>query len=424
MGHEAGIHRFLIILILFVVSIILIIFSPNMVRILLGWDGLGLVSYCLVIYYQNMKSLNAGLLTILSNRVGDVAILIRISWLFNWGSWNIFLLEYIYSPSLVLLLSLVMLASLTKSAQIPFSAWLPAAMAAPTPISSLVHSSTLVTAGVYLIIRFREMLGINWVLYYLSVATMIISGFGANFEIDLKKIIALSTLRQLGVMMISLSVGIVELAYFHLLMHALFKSLLFLCAGVFIHGSRDKQDIRSLGCVIELAPLTSFYFLGCSLALCGFPFMSGFYSRDLILETWIMRDLNLIKFILVLLATAFTVTYSVRLLLVLVVRAGRLGLGVVSIETFLSLGPMRVLFVFAVVRGAGMGWLFMPNTMVNLGLASKIIVFGFVVGFRLLAGGFRVRLQVGLGVYFRSLIEGVVGAFSSSLWWLRNLFVK
>jgi len=122
------------------------------------------------------------------------------------------------------------------------------------------------------------------VLFYLSVSTIFISGLGANFEIDLKRVIALSTLRQLGVMIIALSLGFLELAYFHLLIHALFKSLLFLCAGVYIHGLGDKQDIRALGGVIERAPLTTFYFLGCSLALCGFPFISGFYSKDLILE--------------------------------------------------------------------------------------------------------------------------------------------
>ena len=193
-------------------------------------------------------------------------------------------LEYMFKGELAFLTLLVILAALTKRAQIPFSAWLPAAIAAPTPISALVHSSTLVTAGVYLLIRFNELLGLREVLFYVRVGTMFMSGLGANFEIDLKKIIALSTLRQLGVIIMALSLGLVELAYFHLLIHALFKSLLFLCAGVYIHGYGDKQDIRSLGGILECSPLVSFYFLGCSLALCGFPFLSGFYSKDLILE--------------------------------------------------------------------------------------------------------------------------------------------
>jgi len=257
---------------------------------------------------------------------------------------------------MLLIIGFIILASLTKRAQIPFSAWLPAAMAAPTPISALVHSSTLVTAGVYLIIRFREILGVNKYLFYLSVGTIFMSGLGANLEMDLKKIIALSTLRQLGVMMMSLSLGMVELAYFHLLMHALFKSLLFLCAGVFIHGGSDKQDIRSLGGVIESTPLTSFYFIGCSFALCGFPFMSGYYSKDIILELYFISELNIIIFLLTVLATIFTITYSFRLFKILIMGVGQQTRGIlIPLEVFISLGPIGVLFIFAVVRGSLMG---------------------------------------------------------------------
>jgi NADH-ubiquinone oxidoreductase chain 5 len=165
-------------------------------------------------------------------------------------------------------------------------------MAAPTPVSALVHSSTLVTAGVYLLIRFREVLGVSYRLFLLSVSTMFISGLGANFEIDIKRVVALSTLSQLGVIMMSLSLGLVDLAFFHLLTHALFKSLLFLCAGVYIHGAQDIQDVRGLGAASLSAPLTSLYFIGCSLALCGFPFLSGFYRRDLILELFIGLEIN------------------------------------------------------------------------------------------------------------------------------------
>jgi NADH-ubiquinone oxidoreductase chain 5 len=199
-------------------------------------------------------------------------------------------------------------------------------------------------------IRFREILGVNRYLFYLSIGTIFMSGLGANLEMDLKRIIALSTLSQLGVIIISLSLGMVELAYFHLLIHALFKSLLFLCAGVFIHGGSDKQDIRSLGGVIESTPLTSFYFMGCSFALCGFPFISGYYSKDIILELYFIGELNIIMFLLILLATIFTITYSFRLFRVLII-----GTGQQTLEVFISLGPIGVLFVFAVIRGALMG---------------------------------------------------------------------
>src|SRR5207237_2193866 len=157
-------------------------------------------------------------------------------------------------------------------------------MAAPTPVSSLVHSSTLVTAGVYLLIRFHELIQVNSFLLLFSIITIFISGVGANFEIDLKKSIALFTLIQLGVIIIILSLGIYELSYFHLITHALFKSLLFLCAGVYIHSMGDIQDIRIIGGVGKILPLTSVFFIGCSLSLCGFPFLAGFYSKDLIID--------------------------------------------------------------------------------------------------------------------------------------------
>lgn len=256
---------------------------------------------------------------------------------------------------LQVILFLVILAGITKRAQMPFSAWLPAAIAAPTPVSSLVHSSTLVTAGVYLIIRFHHILCVNNFLFYLGVFTIFISGLGANFEIDLKKIIALSTLRQLGLIIIILSMGYYELSFFHLLAHALFKSLLFLCAGVFIHSIGDIQDIRHLGGVIISLPITSFYFIGSSLALCGFPFLAGFYSKDLILEVYFIMSINSFIFLIIFFSTIFTLTYSVRLIYYLFFK----NLGIKNllnlIEGFGIYFPIGFLFVFSVAAGSFIG---------------------------------------------------------------------
>jgi len=211
----------------------------------------------------------------------------------------------------------------------------------------------LVTAGVYLLIRFNYFLGVNFYLFFLGCLTIFISGLGANFEMDLKKIIALSTLSQLGVIMLILSLGFRELAFFHLLAHALFKSLLFLCAGVYIHGAGDCQDIRYLGGVINVMPVSSLFFSCCSLSLCGFPFLSGFYSKDLILEVYIIRRMSLLMFAVILLGTFFTVTYSMRL-------GGYLFLKNLGLKSLVSLGeevgllsPMVVLFIVSVFAGAG-----------------------------------------------------------------------
>ena len=159
-------------------------------------------------------------------------------------------------------------------------------MAAPTPVSALVHSSTLVTAGVYLLIRFGGFLRIeiNHFLLAISTLTMFMSGLVANYEYDLKKVIALSTLSQLAVIIFSTSLGLFQLAFFHLVIHALFKALLFLCAGAMIHGIGGSQDIRHSGRLIKNFPLIGVCLNYANLSLCGFPFLAGFYSKDIIVE--------------------------------------------------------------------------------------------------------------------------------------------
>nr|UPL65228.1 NADH dehydrogenase subunit 5 [Scantius aegyptius rossii] len=316
MSGDMNSLRFLYLVLLFVFSMIFMIISPNLFSILIGWDGLGLVSYCLVIYFQNYKSYNAGMLTILTNRIGDIAILFSIAWFLNNGSWHfLYYLSYDLSWFSVLLI-LITLAAFTKSAQIPFSSWLPAAMAAPTPVSALVHSSTLVTAGVYLLIRFNSLLGsfnIN-LLLFISIMTMFMSGLGASFEFDLKKIIALSTLSQLGLMMSVLFIGSYAISFFHLLTHAFFKALLFLCAGLIIHCMNDSQDIRFMGALINHFPYTLMGFCVANMSLCGFPFLSGFYSKDLSVEFLQMVNFNGFVYLMFIISIGLTVFYTFRLL--------------------------------------------------------------------------------------------------------------
>nr|YP_009753945.1 NADH dehydrogenase subunit 5 [Oncopodura yosiiana]QIT06426.1 NADH dehydrogenase subunit 5 [Oncopodura yosiiana] len=373
---DSNFSRFIMLVYLFVLSMLLLIFSPNLVSILLGWDGLGLVSYCLVIYYQNIKSANAGMLTILSNRIGDVFILLSISWLLNFGSWNIFYLQFIGNFfELKLVLLMVVLAAMTKSAQIPFSAWLPAAMAAPTPVSSLVHSSTLVTAGVYLLIRFNYLLGYSSLLFLISSLTMLMSGFGANFEFDLKKIIALSTLSQLGVMILSISLGLVDFAFFHLITHALFKSLLFLCAGAFIHEYNEIQDIRFLSGIFNIYPICSMFFMGCSMSLCGFPFMSGFYSKDLIIEMFWMFNMNMLMFLIIFFGTLFTMSYSLRLIFYIYLKFNSFGKSMnFHGESFKMFLPMSILFISSLFSGSFMSWVFIPVVSIMLSFFWKLFL--------------------------------------------------
>ena len=385
---EINLSRFIFLLAGFVGSIGLLIFSPNLIRILLGWDGLGLVSYCLVIYYQNYKSLNAGTLTVLSNRVGDVLILIGIVWIINFGDWS-FVAWIGNSRRLILTRALIVIASLTKRAQIPFSAWLPAAIAAPTPVSSLVHSSTLVTAGIYLVIRLGWVYDfwINEILIILSVLTIFIAGLGACFEFDLKKIIALSTLSQLGLIIYSLSLGLVKVALFHLLIHALFKALLFMRAGCIIHGFKGWQDIRMIGNIISSLPFIGACFVVSNLALRGIPFLAGFYSKDLILELSLIEELNILSLFILFLSTGLTVAYTFRLIYYIVRRDYVLS-GSCNLRDGWGniIKSCTGLVLFSVFFGALISWLaidvtsiILPSSLKNMTL--RVCILGIFLGF-------------------------------------------
>nr|YP_010946902.1 NADH dehydrogenase subunit 5 [Salganea incerta]WGO57659.1 NADH dehydrogenase subunit 5 [Salganea incerta] len=380
MYGDYNMSRFIYLVLLFVLSMMFLVISPNMISILLGWDGLGLVSYCLVIYYQNVKSYNAGMLTALSNRVGDVALLMVIAWMLNFGSWNyIYYLECMKDSYEMFIIGLmVILAGMTKSAQIPFSSWLPAAMAAPTPVSALVHSSTLVTAGVYLLIRFSPSFDtfLNTFLLLISGMTMFMAGIGANFEFDLKKIIALSTLSQLGLMMSILSMGYMELSFFHLLTHALFKALLFMCAGVIIHSMSNFQDIRFMGNLSFQMPLTSSCLMISNFALCGMPFLAGFYSKDLILEIISLSYLNIFGFFLFYFSTGLTVCYSFRLFYY--IMCGDFNLSTfyfMNEEDKSMLIGMLILLTMVILVGSMLSWMIFPTPMhIFLPIYLKMLV--------------------------------------------------
>nr|QNT26902.1 NADH dehydrogenase subunit 5 [Trigonopterus ancora] len=393
MGTEKNLSRFIYMMILFVLSMMVVIMSCNLVFILLGWDGLGLTSYLLVVYYQNVKSYNAGMLTVLSNRIGDVSILLAIVLMASMGSWSfVGVLEILSEKESFIFLSLlIILAAMTKSAQIPFSAWLPAAMAAPTPVSSLVHSSTLVTAGVYLLFRFSDLLSweVKEVFLYFSLFTMFLAGLGANFEYDLKKIIALSTLSQLGMMMTVFYLGGSDLAFFHLLMHALFKALLFMCAGVIIHSVGGFQDIRLMGGLFQFFPITCMCFCVSILALCGLPFLSGFYSKDLIVEVFSMGISSLLIYCIFFLSIGLTVSYSMRLIFYVflgrfnLLSMNKLGEG----ESSFMLGSMMFLCVLVIFKGSMLGWMGFPTPyFIVLPVFMKMMVLlliflGSVVGY-------------------------------------------
>lgn len=273
---------FYVVLYLFVVSIIFLTFAFNFTSLLLGWDGLGVTSFCLIKFFHNLKRIKASVATLMINRLGDSIIIIYLGLGINSMSWNsnIFGVDNRLSPIPILI------AARTKRAQFPFSAWLPLAIAAPTPVSSLVHSSTLVTAGAYLLMRSKIMwfseFKLVLVLLRVSIITTVLGRTLALTSIDLKEIIAYSTLSQIGLVVFSICLLNVELSLFHLLTHALFKAVLFIRGGLLIH-IYSTQDVRVINLNNCSVLVKSSLFIS-SLSLVGTPFLSGFYSKDLIID--------------------------------------------------------------------------------------------------------------------------------------------
>jgi len=332
-----------------------LIFVPNLVFLIVGWDGLGLSSFYLIIYYQNQRSLGARIMTLLSNRVGDLCLLIAIGLFFSLGTTFI---SHIRALRL-----LILTACFTKRAQFPFISWLPAAMAAPTPVSALVHSSTLVTAGVYLIIRFFSPIfqaeKASFIIASISRITIFFSALSGIFETDFKKIIALSTLSQLGFIIFRISQGIKICGFFHLITHAIFKSLLFICAGAIIVLRGHNQDIRRLPKFNNL--VVQRCFIIARIALIRTPFLVGFYSKDLILEILFQnQSQNWFLVIIVFLSSWLTVAYSIRIMYLR--RWQRANFNFSINFNFKEILPIYKAVLFSarisIIGGARLSWLF------------------------------------------------------------------
>lgn len=371
MVDEISFTRFTLLLFSFIMRMVVLIFMSNLFMTLIGWDLLGVTSFLLVVFYKNRKRLGSGIITALTNRFGD-GLLFCVLGLF-------LTLGYFY-----LRILLLMLIRITKRAQIPFSAWLPAAMAAPTPVRALVHSSTLVTAGVYLLIRYCSV--DPFILLYFGLCTIILAGIRACVERDLKKVVALRTLSQLGVIIIS--IGALEKAYsfFHLISHATFKALLFICIGTCIHtvyGTQDYRGFNSLSSTGVIGVLRTV----ANTSLLGFIFLSGFYSKEMILERMYEAEGGAWALTTFLLGVCLTTCYSVKLLLCTFTvgsftrtRSSSMGGNSWAIKAPLYLlGTIRTTFGATVVRFRGL--LFVTISQQDKFLPLGAILFGASTGY-------------------------------------------
>lgn len=295
MSHDEGFGKFFAYLNLFIFFMLLLVLGSNYLIMFIGWEGVGLCSYLLIgFWYKNSKYASAAKKAFVMNRIGDLGFLIAVfAIIATFGS-----LEYatvferassfpMGDATLLLITVLLFVAATGKSAQIPLFTWLPDAMAGPTPVSALIHAATMVTAGIYMIVRSNILFTLSPVtmniIAGIGVATALIAAFIALTQNDIKKVLAYSTVSQLGYMFLALGVGAFTGAFFHVLTHAFFKALLFLGAGSVIHGMSDEQDMRKMGGLKKKMPITFVTMLIGTIAISGIPPLSGFFSKDEIL---------------------------------------------------------------------------------------------------------------------------------------------
>lgn len=323
MHGDEGINRFFIYLNLFIFFMLVLVMASNYLLMFVGWEGVGLCSYLLIgFWYKNTDYSKAANKAFIMNRIGDLGFLLGVMLMVsNFGSLNFSAvfpqIATIGNETLLTSIALLLfVGAIGKSAQLPLFTWLPDAMAGPTPVSALIHAATMVTAGIYLIARSSAIYLLApiamEIILYTGLATTLIAAIIAVYQYDIKKVLAYSTVSQLGLMFAALGAGGFNAAVFHVLTHAAFKALLFLGAGSIIHGLEGEQDLRKMGGLKNSMPLTYYTFLIGTLAIAGIPPFAGFFSKDQILMTLFERS-GIVAFVIALGVSALTAFYMFRL---------------------------------------------------------------------------------------------------------------
>ncbi len=324
MHEEAAPHfaRYFAYLNLFVFSMLLLVMGGNFVVMFMGWEGVGLCSYLLIGYWFKNDNYNyAARKAFVMNRIGDLAFLLAIFWMLQKigsADYDIVFanLQNLSATDITGITLLLFVGAMGKSAQIPLYTWLPDAMAGPTPVSALIHAATMVTAGVYMIARSHALFSMSEttmnIIAIVGLSTAVLAATIALYQNDIKKVLAYSTVSQLGFMFLALGVGAYTTGVFHVMTHAFFKALLFLGAGSVIHAMGGEQDILNMGGLRKKIPITYFTFLAGVLAIVGFPFTSGFISKDEILLA--VYEHSPLMFWIASATAVLTVIYMFRLL--------------------------------------------------------------------------------------------------------------
>lgn len=392
MANDSNILRFFSYLSLFTFCMLVLVTAADLLQFFIGWELVGLCSYLLINFWYTRKQANiAATKAVLVNRVGDFSFLFGMSLLFTKvGSLNIYDLSWLVITDIFYFLNFniitvfMFIAVMSKSAQIGLHMWLPDAMEGPTPVSALIHAATMVTAGIFLMIRLACLFVISEdVMFFITVVGAITSLFGATTGVaqtDIKKIIAFSTCSQLGYMVTACGLGYFNYAFFHLITHAFFKSLLFLSAGVIIHTLGGEQDIRKMGGLQKILPIPLVSIAVASFALSGMPYLSGYYSKELIIciallqHTW----LGFFSATLLIFSAFFTSLYSAKLLYfvfftkpkIKIIDGGTHTVRSGSLKYYQDI-PLIVLSVFSIFGG-----FFLKNSVVGIGSNTLLNPFG------------------------------------------------
>ena len=435
MSHDPHNQRFFSYLSLFTFMMVILVTGDNYLVMFVGWEGVGVCSYLLVSFWFTRIAANqSSLAAFLTNRVGD-ALLIVGMFMLLWALGNldysvVFSLAPYINVNIITLIGICLLiGAMAKSSQVGLHIWLPMAMEGPTPVSALIHAATMVTAGVYLLIRSSPLIEYSstvlLICLWLGAITTVFSSLIGLFQQDIKKIIAYSTMSQLGMMVIAIGLSSYNIAIFHLMNHAFYKGLLFLGAGAVIHAVGDNQDLRKYGGLITFLPLTYTVILIASLSLVAFPFMTGFYSKDFILESaygqYFFSSINV--YFIATIGAIFTTLYSVKVIYLTFLTNPNGSVNYYKNahegDIFLSL-PLVVLAIFSIYFGyitkdiyIGLGSGFFADNSIFIHPMHEILInteFGVPTLFKLLPFIFTVSFSI-LAVVYPEFMGNIITNF-------------